>query len=58
MRILAIPFDLSCAGEPVGEGDHGSGWCPKIPTVDEAVNCTCSEDFGMMGRKVDIGDST
>ncbi len=58
MEFLSIPLDLRSSSEPVTEAER---WLPRvtnIPTMNETVNSASSKNVRMMGRKVDISDST
>jgi len=58
MGFLSIPLDLRSSSEPVTEAER---WLPRvtnIPTMNETVNSASGKDIRMMGREVDISDST
>lgn len=58
MRVPTVVFDLSGAGGPVTESKYGLPGPSKIPAMDIAVDGTSGEEVRVVGREVDVGDSS
>ncbi len=58
VTVLPVVFDLSCTREPVTEGIHGLPGPPEIPAVDIAINGARGEQVRVVGREIDIRDSS
>ena len=54
--VLAIPFDLGCAGEPVAESENRLTRPAEIPAVDISVDSTGGQNVGVVGREVHVSD--
>ena len=56
MGVLAIPFDLCGAREPVAKADRRLRGGSEVPTVHKAVHRTGCQNIRVVRGEVDVGN--